>query len=321
MLRRVTTVIIFLLITLSSFGQQDPQFSQYMFDPLFFNPGYIGMGEGICATGLYRQQWVGFKDVDGNKVAPETYTIAIHAPLSVLHGGLGATITNDKLGFENNITLKLGYAYHWTTANGILSIGAMADFVDKSMDFSKLKPIDNDPLFGQLGNERQMIVDVALGAYYQVPGQYYLGLSSSQILQSASKTLSESPSGILKLQLKRHYFFTAGYQYTFASNPAFELEPSILLKTELASFQIEASALLNYNNRFWGGLSYRYQDAVVIILGMQYKNFRIGYSYDITTSTLGGGSRSSGSHELMACYCFKLEVEKLRQSYKNTRFL
>jgi type IX secretion system PorP/SprF family membrane protein len=196
----------------------------------------------------------------------------------------------------------------------------MVGFLDKSIDFSKFKPIDDDPLLSQLAQERQMLADVSLGAYYRVPNQFYVGLSASQLLQSASKTLAETQNTTLKMQLKRHYYLSAGYQYTFSSNPAFEIDPSLLFKTDFASAQIDLSAVLKYNDRFWGGLSYRYQDAVVIILGMMYKNFEIGYSYDITTSTLGG-SRSSGSHEIMAGYRFRLNVEKLRQSYKNTRFL
>ena len=81
------------------------------------------------------------------------------------------------------------------------------------------------------------------------------------------------------------------------------------------------SAMAKYNNKFWGGVNYRVQDAVSIIIGMQYRNLNIGYSYDITTSALGSQGRSSGSHEIMIGYCFKIEIEKPRRSYKNTRFL
>jgi type IX secretion system PorP/SprF family membrane protein len=320
MYKKATVILIFISYSVISFAQQDAQFSQYMFNHLFFNPGFAGTSEAICITGLYRQQWVGFKDVDGNKVAPETYTISLEGPLRILHGGLGATITNDKLGFEKNITVKIGYSYHLNTPSGLLGIGLMVGFLDKAIDFSKFKTVDDDPLLSQLGTERQMLADFSLGAYYKVPNQYYLGISASQLIQSASKPLAESQNTALKMQLKRHYYLTAGYQYTLPSNPSFELDPSVLFKTDFASAQFDISALLKYKERFWGGLSYRFEDAVVVILGMEYKNFEIGYSYDITTSTLGG-NRSSGSHEIMAGYRFRLDVEKLRQSYKNTRFL
>jgi type IX secretion system PorP/SprF family membrane protein len=301
-------------------AQQEPQFSQYMFNRIGFNPGVAGTSEAICAFGLYRQQWVGFEDMEGNKVAPVTYTITVDAPVRILHGGLGLAITSDKLGFEENTSVKLGYAYHIKTRNGKLGLGLMATFNDKTVDFSKLKPVDEDPLLSQLGKENDMLIDMAFGAYYLVPDQYYVGISSSQMLQSSGKSLGQVQGQDMKLKLKRHYFLTAGYEITFAGNSAFRIDPSLLVKTDLAAIQFDLSAILNFKDRFWGGFSYRFQDAFVAIIGMEYKNIRIGYSYDLTTSSIGG-SYSSGSHEVMAGYCFKLDVEKLRQSYKNTRFL
>ncbi len=310
----------FLVMPCIIFGQQEAQFSQYMFNNLGFNPGVAGTSEAINAFGLYRQQWLGFEDTEGNDVAPETYTITLDAPIRLIRGGLGLTITSDKLGFEGNTMVKFGYAYHLKVGNGIMGLGAMVSFNDKSVDFSQLKPVDDDPILTQLGKESDMLVDASVGVFYRVPEQYYVGISSTQILQSKGKALGKVEGKDFRMQLKRHYYLTGGYEFTFPRNPAFTVTPSMLFKTDGASFQVDASAMLNYKERFWGGLSYRLQDAIVVMLGVNYKNIRIGYSYDVTTSALGG-SYSSGSHEVMAGYSFKLEVEKLRQSYKNTRFL
>jgi len=319
MKRSLAALALFLFISSFSFAQQEPQYSQYMFNVMQYNPGYAGSRNAICAIGQYRQQWVGFKDMDGNKVAPETYNISLSAPLRVLHGGVSLVIQSDKLGYEESIQVKLGYAYQINLGMGKLGLGLMATLSDQRMDFSKLNPIDDDPLISQLADESAMIFDLDFGAYYQIPEQFYVGLSTTRLLESTSKTLSETESATLKLQHKRHYYITAGYQYALPGNSAFEIDPSVLLKTDLAGTQIDVSAILKYNDKFWGGVSYRLQDAVVVILGMEYKNFHIGYSYDVTTSSIGGSS--SGTHEVMAGYCFKLEVEKLRESYKNTRFL
>jgi len=313
------TIAILLLLTSYSFAQQEPQFSQYMFNIVAFNPGALGSQNAICAIGQYRQQWVGFKDMDGNKIAPETYNISVNAPVKVLHGGVGTTITSDKLGFAASIDVKLGYAYQIDMSMGKLGLGLMLSLTDQRMDFSKLKPVDDDPLLSQLGDESAMLFDLSFGAFYQVPNSFYVGLSATRLLESTSQALSESESAVLKFYQKRHYYLTAGYQYTIPGNAAFEIDPSVLIKSDLASTQIDISAIVKYNDKFWGGVSYRLQDAVVVIVGMEYKNFYIGYSYDVTTSRIGNSS--SGSHEVLAGYCFKLEVEKLRESYKNTRFL
>ena len=81
----------FLLFLLFSFAlhskaQQDPQFSQYIFNNLSFNPGSAGSEEAICVTALHRSQWVGFED------APVSTNFAVQSPLSLLHGGIGLNI-------------------------------------------------------------------------------------------------------------------------------------------------------------------------------------------------------------------------------------
>jgi len=308
------------------FAQQEPQFTQNMFNNMTINPGFAGMGGGICATGIVRQQWASFKDADGNKVGPETFLLSIHSPVKLLRGGIGAVIMQDKLGFEKNINVKVGYSYHTELGFGTLGIGAMIGFNNKYIDFSKLEPAEPDPLLEKLsGEESEMLIDASLGLFYQVPNQFYIGISANQLLESKGKELASSTDStggthVLYMKLDRTFYINGGYEFVFPRNPAFILEPSLLIKTNFSVVQYDISALLKYNEKFWGGLNYRVQDAVGVIVGVAFKNFKIGYSYDITTSKLGL-SRTGGSHEIMVNYCFKIQTEKARKSYKNTRFL
>ena len=73
-------------------AQQDPQFSQYMFNELYSNPGYAGSNNAICATALNRTQWAGFEG------APSTTSLSVEAPVSLLHGGLGLNVLTDGIG-------------------------------------------------------------------------------------------------------------------------------------------------------------------------------------------------------------------------------
>ncbi|MBU2652110.1 MAG: type IX secretion system membrane protein PorP/SprF [Bacteroidetes bacterium] len=308
------------------YAQQEPQFTQNMFNNMTINPGFAGMGGGICATGIVRQQWASFKDADGNKVGPETFLLTIHSPVKLLRGGIGAVIMQDKLGFEKNINVKVGYSYHTEMGFGTLGIGAMIGFNNKYIDFSKLEPAEPDPLLEKLsGEESEMLIDASLGLFYQVPNQFYIGISANQLLESKGKELASSTDStggahVLYMKLDRTFYINGGYEFVFPRNPSFILEPSLLIKTNFSVVQYDISALLKYNEKFWGGLNYRVQDAVGVIVGVAFKNFKIGYSYDITTSKLGL-SRTGGSHEIMVNYCFKIQTEKARKSYKNTRFL
>jgi hypothetical protein len=123
----------------------------------------------------------------------------------------------------------------------------------------------------------------------------------------------------LKVSDKRVYDLTGGYYWVIPGYPAYELQPSAFITTDLAAFSFSVSAILQYNKKFWGGLAYRYQDAASVLVGFNLKAFKIGLAYDASVSKMT--RYADGTVEVMLNYCFKIETEKFSKSYKNTRFL
>jgi type IX secretion system PorP/SprF family membrane protein len=119
-MKKLSITFLFLIILVNNgFAQQDPLFSQYMFNFLSFNPGSSGISGMICATALNRQQWVGFKG------APVTTVFNISAPVSLFHAssGVGLVVESDKTGFDNNISLSGSYSYIMDVGQGRLGLG------------------------------------------------------------------------------------------------------------------------------------------------------------------------------------------------------
>jgi type IX secretion system PorP/SprF family membrane protein len=295
------------------FAQQPTLITHYMFTNMATNPAFAGGSGGINVTGLVRQQWMGWKDSDGAKSAPQTFLLTVDSPIRKIHGGLGGSISQDQIGAFKNIVMKLGYAYRMEAGSGDLSFGLQGSLLNISYDASKFNPIDdNDPVLGSLeGKKNDMSFDVGLGVFYRVPDKYYLGLSAENILQTVGKKTG--------YQLRRTYYLNGGYQWTIPNHPAFELLPSAQFMFDGAVFQLNASALLQYNNKFYGGLGYRLQDAVSVLAGIVFKGIRVGVAYDISTSAMT--KYNSGGLEIMVNYCFKIDTDKFRKSYRNTRFL
>ena len=154
------------------------------------------------------------------------------------------------------------------------------------------------------------MIDLGLGVYYQIPGKFYAGLSSVKLLETKSEKL--------KWQDKRHYFILAGYEWTVPAYPSFRILPSAILKTELSTFQLDATALVEYNYMFWGGMNFRIQDAISVLGGITLGGFKLGMAYDIPVGRMQ--VKSYGSFELFVRYCFKVENQpKPPTSYRNTR--
>lgn len=284
-----------------------------MFTTMAYNPGFAGASDGIAATGLVRQQWISFKADDGSTPGPQTYFLTVDSPLKFLHGGVSGYLMQDKIGYFSNINLKIGYAYRTDVGPGNLGVGLQVGFVNTKIDFKSFKPIDDqDPVVaGQDGKVSDFVVDLAAGAYYSVADKYYIGLSADNLLQTKGPQTS--------YQLRRQYYLNGGYNFPFPGKSQLELQPSALFMYDGAVFQFQLATLLEINKKFWGGLEYRFQDAVSVLAGMDIKGMRVGLSYDIATSWMSG--YSNGSVEIMLNYTFKIKTEKFRKSYKNTRFL
>jgi type IX secretion system PorP/SprF family membrane protein len=293
-------------------AQLVPYMTQYMFHQMAYNPGYAGNCGGICLNGLVREQWMGFKEY-GDNVYPQTILFTLDAPVSKIHGGLGGSITSDRVGYFNNIYVKAGYAYRGYLGAGEFGAGAQVSMINYQIDFAKFGDhiIDpNDPVLTD-GEASDLTVDFDLGLYYEVTDKYYVGLSASNLVQTKAKNTA--------IQGKRTFYLTGGYNWVIPNHPQFELKPSAFILADLAAFQVNISALLAYNNKFYGGLEYRYQDAVAILAGLYIKGIRVGLSYDINTSKLT--SFNSGTIEVSLGYCFRMKLEKMKMRYKNTRFL
>ena len=307
--------ILLSVISLGLKAQQDPQFTHNMFNHAFVNPGSYGLSDGITVTGIFREQWLGFKDDEGNKVAPETFLLTADAPIKFLRGGLGVGIAQDREAFTKNMLVKLGYAYHLNIGNAKLGIGVNANFNNKSIDKDKLNPIDeSDPVLMGLTADGVMISDMSVGLFLQKP-RYYLALASTQILETEKSPATAE--GVAFYKNRRHYYFTGGHDITLPAFQGYVFTPSVFLKTDGNILQADINIMAKYNNKVWGGLTYRINDAVALLVGVAYKDIELGYSYDIPTSKVA----ATGSHEIMVRYRFKLEKEKTRKGYRNTRYL
>ncbi len=313
-------LLLILLLCLPAFvnslmAQQEAQFTHNMFNNMGVNPGLAGLRNAICATGIARQQWVGFRDVEGNRINPETYILNVDAPIGLIRGGLALGFIQDQIGPETGVGVSLAYAYHLDLGMGRLGLGLRLGFLDKRIDFGYLEGLDpGDPAL-EGGEESTVFTDFSFGGFYMLDDEAWVGVSVTQLRQ-ARGGLGESDFG-----LKRHLYAMGGYNLALPGNSAYVLSPSLLIKTDLASVQFDLNTLITYNNRFWGGVTYRPQDAVAILLGVKFDQVSVGYSYDITTSPLGAMSRSYGTHEIMLQYCFDLDLDRIQEIQRNIRFL
>ena len=301
---------------------QEPQFSQYMFNRMSYNPGYAGSSGSICAALMYRNQWLGLHLDAPNANAkagstPQDVLFTFDMPVKFLHGGLGLNVVKDMIGYHDNISASLDYAFRMFWGEGNLSAGAEVSLMSSKLDKASIIAEDpNDPVLAGLG-ESATLIDAGVGIYYQVPGKYYVGVSVKNLLGAHSDEIMFTNA--------RTAYAMGGFEYVPSSAPSVRIKPSALLKTDnLSYFQADLTCLIDYRNAFWGGLGYRVQDAVYALAGIHWKKLQVGVSYDFTTSRLGAYKfgRSMGSIELYMKFCFKVVVpRKPNTSYGNTIML
>lgn len=315
---KAIVLVAFLFITMAGVkAQQAPIFTNYNNSYTYINPGFAGLSEGVNVLGIYRQQWAGFTDTEGNDIAPTTLLVTGDMPIRALGGGISFSVLNDQLGFEKNTNVGLGYSYHIDMGGSTMGLGVSVSLLNRTVNFSQLVPGQSgDPLLNQLGEESGMLFDLSVGAFWQIPESFYLGVSAINLLNTTGKALGDDQTAA-SFSTDRTLYFVAGYPFMIESLPAFKFIPSVNVMTNLSSAQLNAGAKIVYNDLFSLGANYRPQESVGITVGLTIKDFVIGYAYDINTM----GHNIPGSHEIALSYCFKLDLDRTPRDYRSVRYL
>lgn len=280
-------VVFTALLSIETQAQQDPQYTQYMYNTMSVNAGYAGQRDVLSVTGLYRTQWVG---LDG---APKTMTFGIHSPMRNERIGLGLNIVSDQLGpaEETSIDANVSYTIPVDESGDLeLSFGLKGGLHILDTDWNKGRFKKTDPLF----NENINLISPTLGAgLYLHSEKWYLGLSVPNIL--GTNHYDDFQESIATERL--HYFLIGGYVFDLNANT--KLKPTFLVKG-VSGAPVIADLSVNalFNDKFTLGLAYRWDDAVSGLLGFQINpGLFLGYAYDATTTGLN--NYNSGSHEIM----------------------
>ncbi|AUD01488.1 PorP/SprF family type IX secretion system membrane protein [Spirosoma pollinicola] len=320
---RTLYVFAFLLLTIvapTAFAQQDPQFSLYMYNPLYYNPAAAG-SEGVSRLQLtHRTQYLGYQTAgtgDGS-AAQSTQMISFNMPLAKIKSGIGIYALNDKYGPSINQAVQISYAYRMTLKNGTLSLGVQGGMFNRGYDFDQFRPSDpGDPLL-TTGRINQFKPDIGAGVYYNTT-DYWLGVSMTHLNKAnysyiADRTTEPSDSKA---------YLTAGYRLGMGYN--IDLQPSILVQySTVAGFpgsNVALNLLGTYDNRFWAGVGYRFKDALMATVGinlMRNNALRIGYSLDVVTS--GTQIKSATSHELLFSYALPAPDVRKKPIIRTPRF-
>jgi len=284
-------IIGLLLIAVNSVkAQQEPMYSQYMFNMLQINPAYAGNRASDNITLLYRNQWTG---IEG---APVTANLSWDRRNEGSNVGYGLQIYSDKLGIESTIGLQGFYSFRIPFENAALTLGISAGVLNYRANYVDLiTGTSGDPLF--MENVNGFRPTVGIGALYATE-KWYAGFSIPAMLQT--KIYNDNVS--VTTGANNHYFLTAGYVFNLL--PDFKLKPSVLLKAvNGAPLEADFNTNLWYKDIIGLGASYRTGDSFVGMFELQITpQVRLGYAYDYTVSQLR--RYSSGTHEIMLRYEF-----------------
>jgi type IX secretion system PorP/SprF family membrane protein len=279
-------------------AQQDPQYTQYMYNQNVVNPAYAGLQEGLSLNLLYRNQW---SALDGS---PETFTFNAHAPVGE-RTGLGISIIKDELGpvKETNAYIDFSYTIP-VTSNYQLAFGLKAGVTFHDIGLADLELQDpGDPFFSQ--NISQTNPNIGAGVFLY-SDNFYVGASVPNILSS----LHLDENGLQFGSETSHYFVTSGYVFQTTEN--IKLKPSVLVKSAFdapTSFDVNLNAL--FLEKFELGVSYRLDDSFSGIVGFQATpELRIGYAYDAVVSEINNVAPSS--HEIILTYNIIFNKRALR---------
>jgi len=289
------TTLVALLAFFDVQAQQDPHYTQYMYNMNVINPAYAGSKENLSFGLLYRKQWVDIED------APTTFTASGHSPVGK-NVGVGLSVISDKIGpvKENNIyadvsyTLNLGGEHK--LAMGIKG-GATFHNVGLFDEVYNNVPDPNDPAFSE--NINRTYMNIGAGLFYYT-NKYYFAVSLPNMLKSDHLDINRNGQTMKFGSEALHYFFTGGY--VFDLTPSTKFKPFFMLKSAInAPTSLDVSTNFLFFDKFEAGVTYRLDDSFGGMVNYKITDgLRIGYAYDHIVSDLKIATPSS--HEFIVLF-------------------
>ncbi len=282
----------------TSFGQQTPHYTQYLYNMQIINPGYVGVRSDLSFSVLSRKQWVG---VEG---APTTNTFSVNGRTK-LGLGLGVTFINDKIGLSeiNNVNVDAAYTLV-ISEYGRLSLGLKLGTTFFSNNFADGITPDNDFYTNNTGN----FYNIGFGGFYYTD-RFFVGFSVPSILESPQFFIAPNTRGI-QVAEHQNYFLSTGVLLELSEDILFKPSTMVRYTTNSPiSFDVNASFL--YKEIIETGISFRNKSSVSALFAVIVnKNFRIGYAYDYRIEKAVG---NLNTHEIV----LQLDIDLKR----NTRWL
>lgn len=272
-------------------AQQDPLYSQYMFNTLAFNPAYAGSADCFTAMALSRHQWVGFKG------APSTQTLALHSPLPGQKLALGGVIIHDVAGPAKQTSAFVDAAYRIRTGKDTrLSFGLSGGVNFFQADLATLSTVEQERVNGNISGKA--LPNFGFGLFWHSP-RYYVGVSAPKLLEN---TIGTDGTVVTNKEF-RHYFVMAGYVTDLSQDLKFK--PSLMLRAvEGAPLSLDVNANFLLRERVWFGAMYRIGNGIGAMAQYQFnEQLRAGYAFDLTTTRIG--AYNAGTHEIMLSYDFR----------------
>ena len=323
-LQILATGLLLLLAGMETKAQDELMINQHWAVPTFYNPANTGNTDYLRIRGAARLQWLGIKN------APQSFLATADTPFQLGGKRIGAGVSamQESLGLFSNLNIGLQLSYKLKLGKGVLSIGVQPAYFNSQFKGSKVVLPDNDdyhqgqdtsiPTQDLTGNHFDLSAGVSFTHKY-----FTVGLSCMHIMNpKVNLTMEGSQSQETQqyqTELPRQLYLIADGNIPL-KNTLFELQPSMLITSDLAWFSGEVAMRARYNKFLSFGLTYRYMDALGLTIGAEFKNFFIGYAYEYPFS--GINKASSGSHELVAGYSLKLDFSgKNKNKHRSIRIM
>lgn len=311
----ILPLLVMLLVAGSAGAQQLVQYSQYLQNPYVLNSASAGVEDFVDVNMSFRKQWVGIVN------SPTTFYLSVDAPIgkeldlntrkasvrvsnpnvyrqrrpSGYHG-VGGYIMSDNWGPYKTTRLSLSYAYHLPISREFtLAFSPKVGMTQVAFDQSKaVTELAGDVTYqnyvSNFGNTNRLDIDVAL---WLQGNAFFFGYATDQLLQDRLNF----GDAVSNLQVKVHHMAISGYRFYVRED--LSLTPNIVVKyLDQSPISFDINLRGDYQERYWGGLSYRSDKSFVIMGGFYLSNtLKLGYSFDYGLSQIR--SYNAGSHEIV----------------------